>query len=352
MEAPAPFLSAVVPAHRVAPYLPRCVDSLLSGAGDELEIVAVDDGSPDASGRVLDAYAGRDPRVRVLHLPTNTGLGRARNTGLAHARGRYVWFVDGDDWVPDGALGAVTARLAVTGPEVLVVGHAEVHPDGRSVPRPAPGGGGPPGPLAHRPHLLRLAQSACTKVIDRRFLAATGLRFHPGWYEDGPFSHALLLAAARIDVLGQVCYCYRQRDDGAITGSVSHRHFEVFDQYQRLWELLDAAGAYERFRPDLFRLMIDHYLVIAGNPRRLPATSRRAFFARMAADYRRRLPAGGYPVPAGVAGLKHALVRLDAYLAYAVLRQAWRLAGALSRAGPAQRAAPPPEPDRDSVEAR
>jgi glycosyltransferase involved in cell wall biosynthesis len=336
----------------VEAYLPRCLDSLLSGAGGEVEIVAVDDGSPDRCGRILAAYADRDPRVRVLHLAANVGVGRARNTGLAHACGRYVWFVDGDDWVPDGALGAVTSRLAATGPDVLVVGHAEVHPDGRWVPRPAPGGFGPPGPLARRPYLLRLAQSACTKVIRRRFLTATGLRFAPGWYEDGPFSHALLLAAPRIDVLNRVCYCYRQRGDGAITGSVSGRHFEVFDQYQRLWEMVDADGGYERFRPDLFRLMIDHYLVIAGNPRRLPARSRRAFFARMAADYRRRLPAGGYPVPAGMSGLKHALVRRDAYLPYAVLRQVWRLARALRRAGPGQRAAPSPAPEGLPVDAR
>ena len=335
MSHPGPFLSVVVPVHRVERYLARCLDSILAGAGDGVEIVGVDDDSPDASGAVLDAYARRDPRVRAVHLATNIGLGRARNAGLARARGRYVWFVDSDDWLPDGAVAAVTRRLHATGPDVLVVDHAVVYPDGRwSSPTPPGvlgGGAGELSPLAYRPRLLELAHSACTKVVRRRWLDGAGLRFLPGWYEDGVFSHALLLRAPRIDTLDRICYCYRQRPGEAITGSVSDRHFDVFAQYDRLWSMVDADPSYDRFRPVLFRLMIDHYLVIAGNARRVPVARRREFFARMAADYRRRVPAGGYPVPGGVTGFKHRLVRHHAYPAYALLRLVWHAAAPLRR---------------------
>jgi CDP-glycerol glycerophosphotransferase len=322
----------------VADYLPTCLDSILTAADGEVEVVAVDDHSPDSCGALLEAYARRDDRVRVVRLATNVGLGRARNTGLARARGDYVWFVDGDDWLPAGSVGAVTRRLAATGPDVLVVDHVVAHPDGRGSPGTPYGlldHDRPPGPLAGRPWLLSLAHSACTKVVRRDFLDAAGLRFPPGWYEDAPFSHALLLTAGRIDTLDRVCYCYRQRPGPAITSSLSPRHFEVFAQYERLWAMVDADPAYGRFRARLFRLMIDHYLVIAGHPRRVPRSLRRDFFHRMAADYRRRLPPGGYVVPGGVAGLKHRLVRRDAYRTYAALRLAWRTAGVLHRpAGP------------------
>lgn len=363
-----PRLSVVVPAYGVEAYLPECLESILAEPVPGLEVVVVDDHSPDRSGEIADRYARRDPRVRVLHLAANVGLGRARNAGLERAGGAYLWFVDGDDWLPAGAVAAVAARLAATRPDVLAVDHVEVFPDGRirpgtpagvlaGVPAPAPGSGsqlGPapgsgsrsdpePGPLGQRPQLLRLAHSACTKVVRRDLLNELDLRFPPGWYEDSGYTHPLLLAAARIDVLDRVCYAYRRRGAGAITGSVSPRHFEVFAQYARMWGAVDAAGGrHERFRPDLFRVMVDHLLVIAGNDHRLPARLRREFFRRLVREYRDRLPAGGYPVPGGLAGLKHRLVRWNAYRPYAALRLGRRVAGRLRTAvHPAPATAPP-----------
>jgi CDP-glycerol glycerophosphotransferase len=222
---------------------------------------------------------------------------------------------------------------------------------------PAAGRTGPTR-LAECPGLLRLAQSACTKVVRRAFLDEHDLRFYPGWYEDSSFSHPMLMAAEQIQVLDRVCYCYRQRRAGGITRTVSPRHVEVFEQYQRLFEIVDkAAPNYEQFRPELFRLMIDHYLVIVGNPRRVPPQLRKEFFGRMAKDYHSRLPEGGYQIPGGVAGFKHRLVRWDAYRAYAILRLAHRGVSWLLRrrgrapagrppAGPALVPAVPPGPDR------
>lgn len=331
---PAPLLSVVVPVHQVERYLAACLDSVLAEAGEQVEVIAVDDASPDSSGALLDGYARRDARVRVVHLATNVGLGRARNVGLDRARGDYVWFVDSDDLLPAGSVPAVTGRLAGSRPDVLVVDYAEVHPDGTVTGGSAGTILGPlpaPGRLARRPELLRLplATSACTKLVRREFLTEIDLRFPPGWYEDCAFSYPLLLAAERIDTLDRVSYYYRQRGDGAITKSVSSRHFDVFEQYDRMWSWVGKG--HDHLRPELFRLMIDHLLVIAGNDSRLPPDQRRAFFHRVAQEYRRRLPERGYRVPGGAAGLKHRLVRRDAYLAYAVLRQVRRLPGTRRR---------------------
>ena len=154
-----PLLSVVVPVYRVEAYVASCLDSLLSdeGAGDDLEVVAVHDHSPDSCGEILAWYASRDQRVRVVHLPTNVGLGRARNAGLNAARGDHVWFVDGDDWLPAGSVTAVLARLRLHRPDVLIVDHVETFPDGREAPGTPAGalvGRGDPGPLADHPHLL------------------------------------------------------------------------------------------------------------------------------------------------------------------------------------------------------
>jgi CDP-glycerol glycerophosphotransferase len=322
----APVLSIVVPVYLVDAYLSSCLDSILSQVdADSVEVVAVDDGSTDLCGAMLDEAARRDPRLHVVHHQRNMGTSHARNAGLARARGDYVWFVDADDWLPEGSLYAVCERLRASRPDVLIVEHAEVFPDGRTVHRSfgrALGGLTGPVQLTDKPRLLRLAQSACTKVVRRGLLDDTGLRFLPGWYEDCSFSHPLLMAAERIELLDRVCYHYRQRPQ-SITSTVSPRHFEVFDQYQRLFAMVEAArGPYDVFRPELFRVMINHYLVIMGNDSRLPSELRRAFFRRVVEDYRRLLPPGGYPLPAGSAGLKHRLVRYHAFRAYTGLRMA------------------------------
>lgn len=333
MPYPVPLLSFVVPAYRVEAHLPECLDSLLSQAGPDVEVVAVDDGSPERCGEIIEQYARRDHRVRPVRLPENTGLGHARNAGIEHAVGHYLWFVDSDDTLPAGAVDAVRARLAQHWPDVLIVDHAEVHDDGRTVAsRPHGILRGVRGPLrlAAHPRLLRAAQSACTKVVRRTFLDEAKLRFPPGWYEDSAFSPGLLIAADRVDVLDQVCYLYWQRHHGAITRSVSARHFEVFAQYDRVFAHLDPHDPdTAAVLPELFRFMVEHYLVIVGNPHRVPAELRPAFFRRMVTDFHARLPPDGYAAPGGLAGVKHRLVRHDRYRLYALLRQLYRVVRAL-----------------------
>jgi CDP-glycerol glycerophosphotransferase len=283
----------------------------------------VDDASPDGCPQLLDERARKDSRLRVLHLPVNVGLGQARNAGLEAARGEYVWFVDSDDWLAGGAIGEVLEKLAASRPDVLVIDHVEIHPEGAVIAQPqvADVVGALPLPirLAQRPQLLRIAQSACTKIARRSLLQPADLRFAPGWYEDSYFSHVLLMAAETIDILPRPVYCYRQQT-GGITSTQSARHFEAFEQYDRLFAAVDKAANLDGFRPELFRLMINHFLVIVGNRGRLPVKDRRAFFRRIARVYAERRPVAGYPHPRGVDRIKHWLVAHNSYAGYAILR--------------------------------
>ncbi|MCQ2104267.1 MAG: glycosyltransferase [Fibrobacter sp.] len=99
----APRVSIVIPVYNSAKYLRECLDSICNQSFKDWEIVAVDDGSPDESPAILDEYAARDSRIRVIHKP-NGGVSAARNDGLAAAIGEYVLFVDSDDWLEADAL--------------------------------------------------------------------------------------------------------------------------------------------------------------------------------------------------------------------------------------------------------
>ena len=93
-----PAISIIVPVYKVEAYLDRCMETLLGQTFSDIEIILVDDGSPDRCPEMCDAYAAKDPRVKVIHK-ANGGLGFARNSGLDVASGEYVCFVDSDDYV-------------------------------------------------------------------------------------------------------------------------------------------------------------------------------------------------------------------------------------------------------------
>lgn len=322
------LLSFVVPAYRVQGYLRECLDSILEQPYDDLEVIGVDDASPDGSGEILLEYADRDPRVRAVRLDANVGLGPARNIGLDRAVGEYVWFVDGDDWLVPGCLPHVADRLVATRPDVLIVDHVRAHWNNigtRSAMRdvfPEPVGG-ETFRLRDRPEAVRLLHTAWNRVLRREFLLDRGLRFAPGWYEDVSFSYPALMAADRIGVLDRVCLNYRQRRTGAITRTRGDRHFEVFAQWHRVFRLMDRWGPeVAPLRPAVFERMIWHYLSVLGNGERIAAGLRPAFFAQIHADHARFRPAGGYPVPPGVEGLKHRLVASGRWRTFSALRDA------------------------------
>ena len=100
-QAQVPLVSIIVPIYNVEEYLEQCLDSLQRQSLKNIEVILIDDGSTDGSGVVCDRYAARDPRFKVIHKK-NEGLSAARNDGIKISCGKYIMFVDGDDWVePD-----------------------------------------------------------------------------------------------------------------------------------------------------------------------------------------------------------------------------------------------------------
>ena len=93
-----PTVSVIVPVYNVEKYLARCVDSITSQTYENLDIILVDDGSTDNSGRICDEYAKKDTRIRVIHQK-NKGASAARNCGITAASGNYIGFIDSDDWI-------------------------------------------------------------------------------------------------------------------------------------------------------------------------------------------------------------------------------------------------------------
>ena len=112
--------------------------------------------------------------------------------------------------------------------------------------------------LAERPSVLQLMMTAWNKAIRREYLLDLGLRFSSGFYEDLNVTYPILMAAQRLSLLDHNCYIYRQRRRGAITRTAGEKHFDAFQQYERIFAFMDAHPDTAEYRPVMFdRMMSD-----------------------------------------------------------------------------------------------
>ncbi|KUL49606.1 bifunctional glycosyltransferase/CDP-glycerol:glycerophosphate glycerophosphotransferase [Streptomyces sp. NRRL S-1521] len=297
--------SVVVPAHRVQGYLRECLDSVLAQSFADVELIVVDDASPDACAAIAGEYAERDPRVQLVRLPARSGPGPAREAGVGRATGDHLLFLDGDDLLLPGALDALDAALTEHGePDVLLFGHDRV--DWWEHVRP--GGDRLTGdPLGHTP-------AAWNRVFRRAFWHERGLAFSAGPYEDVvPVHTATLRAGERVAVLDRSCVRWRERRGGSFAKTPGRQHLAVVERYE---ELLAAAGPADRAR--LLPHAAAHLMAVLDDPGRVRAADRRDFFREAARVYRAYAPQQA-PEPRSPA--EKALAAAS-YAAYAGLREA------------------------------
>lgn len=106
-----PTISIIVPVYKVEKYINECIDSILAQTFKDFELILIDDGSPDRSGEICDEYAGKDKRIKVIHKK-NEGVSIARNTGIELAKGKWIYFVDSDDWIESDLLDCFINNLS------------------------------------------------------------------------------------------------------------------------------------------------------------------------------------------------------------------------------------------------
>ncbi len=123
------LVSIIVPVYNVEKYLEECVNSLLRQTYENIQIILIDDGSKDSSGRSCDVYAQKDSRVKVIHKE-NAGLGYARNSGLEAAKGKYVTFIDADDLAEPDLVELLMKGITETGADTCIGGFKRITEDG------------------------------------------------------------------------------------------------------------------------------------------------------------------------------------------------------------------------------
>lgn len=255
-----PKVSVVIPIYNVQPYLKQCIESVRNQTLHDIEIILVDDESPDECGLIADKYADLDERIKVIHRK-NGGLGAARNSGIEIATGEYVGFVDSDDWIEQDMYESMYRIATVNGAQVVFTG-MKTFSSGtvtETFEQPLSGSSlrGPQeifelranyyGALPSKEKAVNCTVSACVGLYSLDCLNKYRIRFNAVRSEDKFFNTAVARKADMISFASGSPYHYRKDNQSSITTAFNN---ETIDSFNKLYSELYKM-AYEE--PDEYR---------------------------------------------------------------------------------------------------
>jgi glycosyltransferase involved in cell wall biosynthesis len=264
MKMNSPQISVVIPVYKVESYLDRCVDSVLTQNFRNLEVILVDDGSPDSCPAICDRYAEHDARVHVIHKK-NGGLSSARNAGIEKAVGEYVTFLDSDDAWMEGQLEPVITFLKENQTDMILFSSQDILSDGSVYQRmdALNGKEGVFNILTYYQQLIdngNLHESACTKIIRREYLEENHLYFQDKLIsEDTEWMFRVLRCIRTVGVCNVPLFVCTFGREGSISNSASLK------SVQDLLRIIQSSIGYYKTNADgatkIWELMHCAYLV-------------------------------------------------------------------------------------------
>lgn len=223
------LISVIVPVYKVEPYLDKCIASIVNQTYRNLEIILVDDGSPDRCGQICDEWAEKDSRIRVIHK-TNGGLSDARNAGMAVASGEWIAFVDSDDWI--GAQLYETLLNAARHNNAQISTCQVQRFRGNCIPHPS---------ASSSIQIFSASEAMLELILDRNVQQITTnklfcanlvnkISFEKGkCHEDEYWTYQVIAKCSTLVVTNYVGYYYLQRDDSIMGQSFSIKRLDAIE---------------------------------------------------------------------------------------------------------------------------
>ena len=229
-----PKISVIVPVYNVEAYVGECIDSILKQTYENLEIILVDDGSTDSSGRICDEYAKKDSRVKVYHKE-NGGLSDARNYGIEKSSGDFLSFIDGDDWIDKDMYSKMIETSIKDNSDIVVCGITKDYVgrsvDSHSIDECISGYDA----LKRMFYGKNLNHSACDKIYKKRVF--DNVRFPKGEiYEDLRTTYKSVINANTVSTIKNCFYHYRMREGSISKGKFKESRFEVLPALKSVME--------------------------------------------------------------------------------------------------------------------
>lgn len=255
-----PLISVIVPVYRVEEYLERCVKSILSQTYENLEVILVDDGSPDQCPAICDACAEKDARVKVIHQE-NKGLSGARNAGIDAASGEYLAFVDSDDYVSPHFIEELYQLLQDTGCAIGQCRFSYVKGDGLVEESDSAfciyRGESLMEQLYGPEEKATCFVVAWNKLYRAELFKETGIRYPEGRiHEDEATTYRLFHEAKKLAFLDRALYGYYTENGGSITAVFSAKRLQWLTAHEERIAFFKKNG-YEKLLPAAYRKLCD-----------------------------------------------------------------------------------------------
>lgn len=242
-----PVVSIVVAVYNTQNYLRRCLDSLVFQTYQDIEIIVVDDGSTDASLKILNEYAEKFPNILVPITKENGGLSSARKTGAEAANGDWILFVDSDDWIHPCAVELMIRRQKETDAEMVFAPHANVYDTSKSIiPQSNISSVKEDGSVEIEDILKEGNNSFWGKLWKRDFILENAHFYHI-WHEDVAEVPALISKLEKVAFVKKPLYFYYQDNNDSITKTkeYSDKRLDLFKAYEWCYQGINLKYEYE-----------------------------------------------------------------------------------------------------------
>ena len=252
-------VSMIIPVYNVRDSLRKCLDSVADQTYKALEVIVVNDGSPDDSLEIILEYTAKYPNFSCYTIE-NRGLGGARNYGMEHATGDYVLFLDSDDYIAPNCVEVMVTAAEKTGSDMVIANCYDVREDGSVLLAYKNQYRSATTSLTQEPEILFNRVSAWGKLYKRELLEGFSYVSRV-WYEDMRLTPKLYLRAKKISYVDDSLFFYVQREGSIMNNKNYRRNLEVIEAFRDLLGWFREQGAYETYKDALEFLVIEHVAV-------------------------------------------------------------------------------------------
>ncbi len=258
-----PKVSIIVPVYNVEKYLPKCLDSLVSQTLDDIEVIVVNDGTPDNSQAIIDDYAERYPDIIKPFIKENGGLSDARNFAIEKATGEYIGFVDSDDYVDIDMYSKLYNKAIETASDIVVCGFNNIILNKdltikkikqTLIENPYIFGNS----IYDAPEILAFSKSyACNKLFKRELFS--DLKFPTRQlFEDSAIIYNVLSLAKKIELVNEALYQYVTSRKNSITNEINDSVFDIFKSCDSIIYHYKKIGKYEELYDEIESICLMH----------------------------------------------------------------------------------------------